>query len=80
LAADIAAHDVCFAEDSSPSELTVVEMDAPLYDPGAVNNLVDSTLTKDVVVVPELSYNMRPRIYSGLKLNKFHDFIPQSQN
>ena len=54
----IAACDVYFDKDSSPSELAVVEVNAPPYDPGAVNNLVDSTLTKNVVAVPELSYDV----------------------
>jgi len=58
----IATCDVCFTEDSSSSELAVVEVDAPPYDPGAVNNLIDSALAKDVVAVPEVSHNVTPSI------------------
>ena len=58
----IVSHDICFTEDSSPSKLTIVEIDAPPYDPGAVNNLVDSALAKNVVAVPEVSHNVTPSI------------------
>jgi len=58
----IAARDVHFAEDSSSSELTVVEVDAPPYDPSTINNLVDNALTKDAVAVPEMSHDVTPSI------------------
>jgi len=37
-------------------------VDAPPYDPSAINNLVDNALTKDVVAVPEVSHNVTPSI------------------
>jgi len=37
-------------------------VDAPPYDPGAINILVDNTLTKDVVAVLEVSHNVTPSI------------------
>jgi len=58
----IAARDVRFAEDSFSSELAIVKVDAPPYDPGAINNLVDNVLTKDVVAVLEVSHNVTPSI------------------
>ena len=58
----IAARDVRFAEDSSSSELAIVEVDAPPYDPGAINNLVDNALIKDMVAVLEVSYDVTPSI------------------
>ena len=58
----ITARDVCFAENSSSSELTAVEVGALPYNPGAINNLVNNVLTKDVVVVPEVSYDVTPSI------------------
>ena len=58
----ITARDVCFAENSSSSELTAVEVGALPYNPGAINNLVNNILTKDVVVVPEVSHDVTPSI------------------
>ena len=58
----ITARDVCFAENSSSSKLTIVEVGALLYNSGAINNLVDNTLTKDVVAVLEVSHDVTPSI------------------
>jgi len=33
-------------------------VDALPYNPGAIDNLVDNALTKDMVAVPEVSHNV----------------------
>jgi len=36
----------------------IVEVNILSYDPGTVNNLVDSALVKDVVAILEVNYNI----------------------